>query len=170
MECASEHASGEATSTDEVSERLRAVHRLQPCRRARPPRMACPRAKSRPIAEGSARLHQQSHARSGCAAGTRRRLAVSSPNSKRSKVAREFASVSATRRKGTSTKKPQPVTPSGHDGIISPIIPVNQMTHTFTQNYRAKNSSVECRVWPRQTAHGDTNAEQRAAVIRKHSE
>ena len=27
-------------------------------------------------------------------------------------------------------------TPSGNDGIISPVVPVNQMTHTFTQNYR----------------------------------
>jgi hypothetical protein len=26
--------------------------------------------------------------------------------------------------------------PTGNDGIISPIVPVNQMTHTFTQNYR----------------------------------
>ena len=29
-------------------------------------------------------------------------------------------------------------TPTGNDGIISPITPVNQMTHTFTQSYRAE--------------------------------
>ncbi len=35
-----------------------------------------------------------------------------------------------------------PGSPTGNDGIISPIVPVNQMTHTFTQNYRIeKNES-----------------------------
>ena len=29
-------------------------------------------------------------------------------------------------------------TPNGSDGVISPILPVNQMTHTFTQNYRTE--------------------------------
>jgi len=28
--------------------------------------------------------------------------------------------------------------PTGNDGVISPITPVNQMTHTFTQNYRVE--------------------------------
>jgi hypothetical protein len=31
---------------------------------------------------------------------------------------------------------PTPGTPTGNDGVISPITPVNQMTHTFTQDYR----------------------------------
>ena len=31
-----------------------------------------------------------------------------------------------------------PGTPTGNDGIISPITPVNQMTHTFTQDYRVE--------------------------------
>ena len=31
-----------------------------------------------------------------------------------------------------------PGVPTGNDGVISPIAPVNQMTHTFTQNYRVE--------------------------------
>ena len=34
-----------------------------------------------------------------------------------------------------------PGVPTGHDSIISPITPVNQMTHTFTQNYRAEENA-----------------------------
>ena len=37
-----------------------------------------------------------------------------------------------------------PAYPTGHDGIISPIIPVNQMTHTFTQKYKGEESEVPC--------------------------
>ena len=37
-----------------------------------------------------------------------------------------------------------PGVPNGHDGIISPITPVNQMTHEFKQNYRAEESEVPC--------------------------
>jgi hypothetical protein len=29
-------------------------------------------------------------------------------------------------------------TPAGNDGIISPVTPINQMTHTLTQNYRGE--------------------------------
>jgi hypothetical protein len=48
--------------------------------------------------------------------------------------------------------------PTGNDGIISPIVPVNQMTHTFTQNYRTEliNSyePVSCHVSPTCLQHG----------------
>ena len=37
-----------------------------------------------------------------------------------------------------------PGVPSGHDGIISPITPVDQMTPTFTQNYRVEHKEVPC--------------------------
>ena len=31
---------------------------------------------------------------------------------------------------------------TGNDGIISPIVPVNTMTRTFTQNYRCRSAAV----------------------------
>jgi hypothetical protein len=34
--------------------------------------------------------------------------------------------------------------PSGHDGIISPVTPVDQMTHTFAQTYRAERGEIPC--------------------------
>ncbi len=37
-----------------------------------------------------------------------------------------------------------PGTPSGNDGIISPVTPVDQMTHTFTQNYRIEERKFPC--------------------------
>ncbi len=37
-----------------------------------------------------------------------------------------------------------PGVPTGHDGIISPIVPVDQMTHTFTQKYKAEEREVPC--------------------------
>ncbi len=37
-----------------------------------------------------------------------------------------------------------PGVPNGHDGIISPIVPVDQMTHTFTQKYKGEESEVPC--------------------------
>lgn len=37
-----------------------------------------------------------------------------------------------------------PGVPNGHDGLISPITPVDQMTHTFTQNYRGEELKVPC--------------------------
>ena len=37
-----------------------------------------------------------------------------------------------------------PGNPSGNDGIISPITPVSQMTHTFTQSYRTEETSFPC--------------------------
>jgi len=37
-----------------------------------------------------------------------------------------------------------PGTPNGNDGVISPITPVNQMTHTLTQNYRISVQDEEC--------------------------
>ena len=37
---------------------------------------------------------------------------------------------------GSFYEETGPGEPTGHDGIISPITPVNQMTHTFTQVYR----------------------------------
>jgi hypothetical protein len=37
-----------------------------------------------------------------------------------------------------------PGEPNGHEGVISPIIPVDQMTHTFTQNYRGEDRKVAC--------------------------
>ena len=37
-----------------------------------------------------------------------------------------------------------PGDPSGHDGVISPVTPVDQMTHTFTQNYRIEERRVPC--------------------------
>jgi hypothetical protein len=39
---------------------------------------------------------------------------------------------------GAFYEEATPGVPTGHDGIISPIVPVNQMTHTFTQNYRTE--------------------------------
>lgn len=37
-----------------------------------------------------------------------------------------------------------PGEPNGRDGVISPITPVNQMTRTFTQNYRVEDKFYEC--------------------------
>ena len=37
-----------------------------------------------------------------------------------------------------------PGQPNGHDGVISPITPIDQMTHTFTQNYRAEERTFNC--------------------------
>jgi len=37
-----------------------------------------------------------------------------------------------------------PGAPSGHDGVISPISPINVMTHTFSQNYRAESTKIKC--------------------------
>ncbi len=37
-----------------------------------------------------------------------------------------------------------PGTPNGNDGVISPITPVNQMTHTLTQNYRITETREQC--------------------------
>ena len=37
-----------------------------------------------------------------------------------------------------------PGNPTGHDGVMSPITPVGQMTHTFTQNYRAEEDQQPC--------------------------
>ena len=34
-----------------------------------------------------------------------------------------------------------PGTPNGDDGVISPIAPIGQMTHTFTQNYRVEEGT-----------------------------
>ena len=43
-----------------------------------------------------------------------------------------------------------PGSPTGHDGVISPIVPVDQMTRAFTQNYRIEKiqpyEPVSCRV------------------------
>ncbi len=39
-----------------------------------------------------------------------------------------------------------PGTPNGNDGVISPVTPVNVMTHTFTQNYRDEITPTECKV------------------------
>ena len=36
---------------------------------------------------------------------------------------------------------------TGNDGVISPITPVNHMSHTFTQNYRIEEAEIPC---PRQ--------------------
>ena len=33
---------------------------------------------------------------------------------------------------------------SGNDGVISPITPVNHMSHTFTQNYRIEEAEIPC--------------------------
>ena len=37
---------------------------------------------------------------------------------------------------GSFYEESSPGVPTGNDGVISPITPVNTMTHTFTQNYR----------------------------------
>lgn len=37
--------------------------------------------------------------------------------------------------------------PTGNDGVISSIVPVNHMTHTFTQNYRTETTEVPCPTW-----------------------
>jgi hypothetical protein len=34
--------------------------------------------------------------------------------------------------------------PNGHDGVISPITPVDQMTHTFTQVYKSETGEAPC--------------------------
>ncbi len=39
-------------------------------------------------------------------------------------------------------------TPNGHDSIISPIIPVDQMSHTFTQEYRGEEAKFHCSEGP----------------------
>lgn len=39
----------------------------------------------------------------------------------------------------------EPEATGGFDGIISPITPVNTMTHTFTQEYKANYSTYECK-------------------------
>lgn len=49
--------------------------------------------------------------------------------------------------------------PTGNDGVMSPIEPVDQMTHTFTQNYREKEINpyepVSCHVSPSSCPGGD---------------
>ena len=51
-------------------------------------------------------------------------------------------------------------TPTGNDGVISPITPINQMTHTFTQNYRTETIApyepVSCPI-SHTCPHGDEN-------------
>lgn len=37
-----------------------------------------------------------------------------------------------------------PGTPNGGDGVIAPITPVNRMTHTFTQDYRGEEREFHC--------------------------
>ena len=37
-----------------------------------------------------------------------------------------------------------PGSPTGNDGILSPITPVDQMTHTFTQQFRVEETEVPC--------------------------
>jgi hypothetical protein len=39
----------------------------------------------------------------------------------------------------------EPEATGGFDGVISPITPVNTMTHTFTQEYKANYSTYECK-------------------------
>ena len=57
-------------------------------------------------------------------------------------------------------------TPTGDDGIISPITPVNQMTHTFTQNYRVETIApyepVSCPI-SHTCPHGDKNYAEKPA-------
>ncbi len=47
---------------------------------------------------------------------------------------------------GSFYEETGPGVPSGHDGVISPITPVNLMTHTFTQNYRVEEFNQPCHV------------------------
>ena len=37
-----------------------------------------------------------------------------------------------------------PGVPSGHDGVISTITPISQMSHTFTQDYRTERITIPC--------------------------
>ncbi len=46
---------------------------------------------------------------------------------------------------GSYYEETGPGVPTGHDGIISPILPINQMTHTFTQDYRIEKTEP---YWP----------------------
>ena len=45
---------------------------------------------------------------------------------------------------GAAYEETGPGNPTGHDGVMSPITPVGQMTHTFTQNYRAEEDQQPC--------------------------
>ena len=45
---------------------------------------------------------------------------------------------------GSFYEESGPGVPTGNDGIISPITPVNQMSHTFTQDYRLETPQVPC--------------------------
>ncbi len=38
-----------------------------------------------------------------------------------------------------------PGTPNGNDGVVSPITPINVMTHEFTQNYRISEVTKNCK-------------------------
>ncbi len=45
---------------------------------------------------------------------------------------------------GSFYEETSPGVPTGHDGLISAITPVDQMTHTFTQIYRTEHRHYNC--------------------------